>query len=131
VRIMNQTMSLLERATVKFPAPKTKVNVEEILDDISKGLSIRVRYTFQLTQEIDRGNYKIVGLGMSGALYGGAKHIERGVNIMEFGLYRDVGTNTYTVFDGLKFELTPGFDESEIGQGQLEIMDWVRQRHGV
>ena len=131
-------MGLIERSTVEFERPLTEGALVGLMGHLQKTLGVReIGYTLRrgmitpprehVTElPLPATPSEMHSLEIYGLMYASLEQVKKGVSILPFEGYSNVGDDTRTV-SGLRFVTTLGYDESELPAEELRIMDSTRQ----
>lgn len=129
---MSDEMELFERATIPFQSPREARQVIMRLNGIAQTLSCKIHYTESTRREIQKTGVgstlggETIGIEIEGTIMPSLEYMRNGAILMPFHAYRRPSQDL-TLFDGIRFQTTPGYGINDIPKGELEMMDAVRE----
>ncbi len=118
------------RSKIKFDRTAGFGVVEEILTEVGKGLTSRVRYTITKTKEFDptgRDMPETNSINIYGQVIVNTEIIKMGASLAVFEIYRDSRNMNSQTANGIKFQTIPGYELGKHPKGEVFVWDETRR----
>jgi hypothetical protein len=129
-------MDIIERVSVQFARPLRSSELDDLMATLVEQAGFRsVEYTLSMTRKIPSSDElpnladehpSLHSLNLSGMFYTQSEDVSKGVARLHFEGIREPWTDL-RMLNGIRFQIPPGYDESDIPPRELELIDKTRE----